>query len=326
MLSQKIATVHHAVYATLGSQSEVLEMMQSAMDHSPRNFQFVIVECMPDKPDNDGLQTLALIRAMGFRGRLIATTHCQEDISTQLVNCRAADCLVRYPISIREITKMLAEDVEEVHKMVHTTSGRLDLTQDDLAEAITSHVSSDALQVDRRLHRDSYTPEYETQHSSSRSAADASAMDDIFVPFGMERSEPLSGDFGSSAGPSGVACQSGLEWGSSRGDSSLSLRSGRGDSGLGLDLSVLRADSGLGDSGGQLERLDEGEALLTDRTGETEGTGGTGVTGDSGSGSGEEPQSPKVAEDLHLDFQQPQNNQSSIDLMSGMDNEKKSKR
>jgi hypothetical protein len=85
--------------------------------YSATNFKFIIVECMPSKADNDGLNTISLIRKMGFKGRIIATTHDEDDIMGLLVNPTTADCFVRYPISVREITKMLAEDgVAEVHR------------------------------------------------------------------------------------------------------------------------------------------------------------------------------------------------------------------
>lgn len=137
MLSQKINNVHHAVCACLETVEEVKEMMASARAYNASsNFDYIFIEV---QDDNVGLELIKDIRRQGFSGRLIAVNYTQQD-NAVLVHPEAADAQLKFPIPVRDITKILSTDgFEEVHTLQRTDSNSSGLSHEDIDRAITFH-------------------------------------------------------------------------------------------------------------------------------------------------------------------------------------------
>ena len=135
MLSQKISTLHHAVCACLGKEEEVLELMRSAMMYNPdHNFDYVFIQTTTE---NKGLEVIQELRKKGFKGKLIAVNYDQMDVDL-LVNETSAHCQVKFPIPVRDVTKILSVDAfEEVHTLQRSDSLASGVSQEDVEKAIT---------------------------------------------------------------------------------------------------------------------------------------------------------------------------------------------
>lgn len=168
MLSQKINNIHHAVCACLQTVDEVKDMMASARAYnSGNNFDYIFVEI---QDDNGGLELIKDIRRQGFRGRLIAVNYTQQDAAV-LVNADAADAQVKFPIPVRDITKILSTDgFEEVHTMQRTDSNSSGLSYEDLDRAITFHAGDE-------LHPEETEDEITNDGQSSRPSLGSISVD-----------------------------------------------------------------------------------------------------------------------------------------------------
>lgn len=135
MLSHKICNIQHAICACLESHEEALDIMVSAMHYDAmNNFDYLFVETMPD---NKGLETIKEIRKMGFKGYMISMTYIHGDLDC-FIQPDAADVVIRCPVSVRELTKILSKEAFEQAFILHKTDSTNDaFAIDDVAHAIT---------------------------------------------------------------------------------------------------------------------------------------------------------------------------------------------
>jgi CheY-like chemotaxis protein len=143
MLSQKINNLHHAVCACYEKEDEVLEMMASARSYSvTSNFDYIFVEV---RPENKGMETIREIRRLGFHGKIIAVNYGPQE-AQEIVNADAADAQVKFPIPVRDVTKILStDDFEDVQKLQRTNSHSGGVTLEDIDAAITAVGGEDEL-------------------------------------------------------------------------------------------------------------------------------------------------------------------------------------
>lgn len=163
MLSQKVNNIHHAVCTCLETAEQVLTMMASARAYNmANNFDYIFIEV---RPENKGLETIREIRRLGYSGRLIAVNYGAED-AAELANPEAADAMVKFPIPVRDMQKILSTDsFEEVQTMQRIDSGAGGVTMEDLDAAITFA----ALNTDQ--------PDEEGTEHSSRPSLGSVSMD-----------------------------------------------------------------------------------------------------------------------------------------------------
>eukprot|EP01032_Pedospumella_encystans_P009513 gene9513-11190_t len=188
MLSQKINNIHHSVCACVENAEQVKEMMASARQYNTfSNFDYIFIET---SPDNEGLEVIKDIRRQGFHGRIIAVNYSQQDFST-LVCPAAADAQVRFPIPVRDITKILSTDAfEEVNTLQRIDSHTSGVSDEDLDKAITAVTkapSSDPMDdfadpdLDADIDADDMTNDDMTNddmHSLSRQSMRSASVDD----------------------------------------------------------------------------------------------------------------------------------------------------
>lgn len=154
MLSQKINNIHHAVCTCLETEEQVLAMMASARGYnSSNNFDYIFIEV---NPENKGLETIKEIRRLGFHGRLIAVNYGSQDVN-EIVNPDAADAQVKFPVPVRDMSKILSTDsFEDVQTMQATVSNSVGVTMEDIDAAITYHAV--ATEPDDEITPDSSRP------------------------------------------------------------------------------------------------------------------------------------------------------------------------
>ena len=145
MLSQKISSIHHAVCACLATEEEVMDMVLSAKQHAAgQNFDYIFIEVTAE---NNGVETIKAIRAAGYKGRLIAVNYSLPD-SSALVGPDAADCQVRFPVPVRDITKILSTDAfEEVQTLQRSDSQNSGVSFEDIDTAITYNADGTSVVV-----------------------------------------------------------------------------------------------------------------------------------------------------------------------------------
>jgi hypothetical protein len=170
MLSQKINNIHHAVCACVETCEQVREMMASARQYNAMsNFDYLFIDT---SPDNEGLELIKDIRRQGFHGRIIAVNYSIPDVSLLLAP-GAADAQVRFPIPVRDITKILSTDAfEEVHTLQRCDSHSSGVSNEDFDRAITYHAAElDEVDADDDLTNDDVHSLHSISHHSLGSAS-----------------------------------------------------------------------------------------------------------------------------------------------------------
>ena len=146
LLSQKINTIHHSMCACLSTEQEVLDIMTSARAYNTtQNFDFIFIEV---KPNNNGLEIIKEIKKLGYNGRIIAVNYSNYEI-TELVSTDSADAQIKFPIPVRELTKILSSDCFEDIQILqqNTELNSAGVTMEDINDAITFHNVEDTQSV-----------------------------------------------------------------------------------------------------------------------------------------------------------------------------------